>query len=94
MSIRELHRARNEFEWCYQPRNNLVKDENGELLADTNDILNRWQKYFSQLWNVHNISVVRQREMNTAESLVSGPWRLDVEIDFGNIKPYKSPKLV
>jgi hypothetical protein len=41
----------NVFKRDYQPRNNLVKDENGGLLADTH-ILNRWKKYFSHLLNV------------------------------------------
>jgi hypothetical protein len=43
----------------YQRRSNLVKDENGDLLADSNTILNRWKKYFSQLLNVHYVSDVR-----------------------------------
>jgi hypothetical protein len=30
-----------------------VKDENGDLLADSHNILNRWKNYFSQLLNVH-----------------------------------------
>jgi hypothetical protein len=29
----------------YQPRNNLLKDENGDLLADSHNILNRWKNY-------------------------------------------------
>jgi hypothetical protein len=40
----------------YQTRNNLVKNENGDLLADPHNILNRWNNYFSQLLNVHNVS--------------------------------------
>jgi hypothetical protein len=36
-----------------------VKDENGVLLADSHNILNRWKNYFSQLLNVHNVSDVR-----------------------------------
>jgi hypothetical protein len=31
---RDLYRGINEFKSGYQPRNNLVKDENGDLLAD------------------------------------------------------------
>jgi hypothetical protein len=31
----------NEFKKGYQPRSNLVKDENGDLLADSHNILNR-----------------------------------------------------
>jgi hypothetical protein len=45
--IRDLYRGINEFKRGYQPRNNLVKDENGDLLADTHNILIRWRNYFS-----------------------------------------------
>jgi hypothetical protein len=34
-SIKDLYRGINEFKKGYQPRTNLVKDENGDLLADT-----------------------------------------------------------
>jgi hypothetical protein len=40
-NIRDLYRGINEFRRGYQPRNNLVKDENGDLLADSHNILNR-----------------------------------------------------
>jgi hypothetical protein len=43
-----------------------VKDENGDLLADSN-ILNRWKNYYSQLLNVHRVSDVRHIEIHTAE---------------------------
>jgi hypothetical protein len=43
----------------YQLRNNLVKDENDDLLADSHNILNKWQNYISQLLNVHNVSDVK-----------------------------------
>jgi hypothetical protein len=35
-SNRDLYRGINEFKGRYQPRNNLVTDENGDLLADSN----------------------------------------------------------
>jgi hypothetical protein len=53
-----------------------VKDENGDLPADSHNILNRWKNYFSQVLNVHNVSDVRQIEVYTAEPLVLGPNRL------------------
>jgi hypothetical protein len=40
-----------------------VKDENGDLLADAHNILNRWKNYFPQLLNVHRVSDVRQIEI-------------------------------
>jgi hypothetical protein len=55
----------------YQLRNNLVKDENGYLLADSHNVLKSWKNYVSQLLNVHNISDVRQIEVHTAEPLVA-----------------------
>jgi hypothetical protein len=45
-NIRDLHRGISEFQRDYQPRNNLVKDENGDLLADSHYIVNRWKNYF------------------------------------------------
>jgi hypothetical protein len=36
-----------------------VKDENGDLLADSHSILNTWKNYFSQVFNVHNLIDVR-----------------------------------
>jgi hypothetical protein len=74
----------------YQARSNFVKDENGELLADSNTIVNTWKSYFSQLLNVHNISDARQIEIHTAEPLVSGSSHLDVEIAIAKLKKYKS----
>jgi hypothetical protein len=56
-----------------------VRDENGDLLADSHNILNRWKNYFSQLLNVHNVSTVRQIEVHTTEPLVPGPSYLEVE---------------
>jgi hypothetical protein len=37
-NIRDLYRGINEFQRGYQPGNNLVKDENGDLLADSLNI--------------------------------------------------------
>jgi hypothetical protein len=90
-SIRELHRGINEFKKGYQPRNNLVKDKNGFLLADPHNILNRWKNYFSQLLNVHNVSDVRQIKVHTAELLVPSFIVIEVEIAIAKLKKYKSP---
>jgi hypothetical protein len=44
-NIRDLCRGINGFKRGYQPKNNLLKDENGDLLADSHNILNRWKNY-------------------------------------------------
>ncbi|PNF35141.1 hypothetical protein B7P43_G09272 [Cryptotermes secundus] len=69
-NIRDLYRGINDFKRGYQPSSNLVKDENGDLFADSHNILNGWKNYFSQLLNVHRVSDVRQIEIHTAELLV------------------------
>jgi hypothetical protein len=51
----------------------LVKDENGDLLADSHNVLNKWKNYISQLLNVHRVSDVRQTEIHTSEPLVPDP---------------------
>jgi hypothetical protein len=90
-NIIDLYRGINGFKGGYQPRNNLVKDENGDLLANFHSILNRWKNYSSQLLNVHNVSDVRQIEVHMAEPIVPGPSHLKVEIAVGKLKKYKSP---
>jgi hypothetical protein len=40
---------------------------------------------------LHNVSDVRQIEVHTAELLVPGPIRLEVEIVIAKLKKYKSP---
>jgi hypothetical protein len=67
-----------------------VKDENGDPLADSHSILNRWKNYFSQLLNVHNVSDIWQIKVHTAEPLVPGPSRLEIEIAIAKLKKYKS----
>jgi hypothetical protein len=45
-NIRDLYRRVNGFKRDCQPRNNLVKDDNGDLLADSHNSLNRWKNTF------------------------------------------------
>jgi hypothetical protein len=46
-NIRDLYRGINEFKKGYQPRINIMKDENGDLLADPQNVLNRWKNFFN-----------------------------------------------
>jgi hypothetical protein len=75
----------------FHPRNNLVKDKNGDLLADSHNTVNRWKSYFSQLLNVHNVNDIRQIEIHTAEPLVPGPSHHEVEIAIAMLKRHTWP---
>jgi hypothetical protein len=87
-NIRDLYRGTNQFKRVCQPKNSLAKDESGDLLADSQNILNTWKNYFSQLLNVNNVRLI---EVHSAEPLVPGPSRLEVAIAIAKLKNYKSP---
>jgi hypothetical protein len=60
-------------------------NDNGDPLADSHNILNRW-KNFSHLLNVHRVSDIRQIEIHTAEPLVPDPSLLEAKIAIENMK--------
>jgi hypothetical protein len=86
-----LYRGINEFKKGYQPRINIIKDENVNLLADPQSVLNRWKNFFNQVLNVHGVHNVRQMDVHTAEPLVPEPSLIEAEIAIGMLKSYKSP---
>jgi hypothetical protein len=55
-TIRNLYRGINDFKKGYQHRTNVVKDENGDLVANSRSILSRWRDHFSQLLKVHGVN--------------------------------------
>jgi hypothetical protein len=61
-NFRDLCRGINFFKRSYQPRNNIVMDENGDLLADSHSISNRWKNYFCRLLNVRRVSGIKKIE--------------------------------
>jgi hypothetical protein len=89
-SITDLYKGINKFKTGYQLRSNLVKNENGDLLVDSHNILNRQKNYFSQLLNIRRVSDVKQIEIYTAEPLVPDPSPYEYEIAIAKLKRYKS----
>jgi hypothetical protein len=57
-----------------------MKDENGDLLADSNNIFTRSKNYFTQLLIVLIVNIVRQIDIYTAEQLVPDCSPYEVEI--------------
>jgi hypothetical protein len=75
----------------YQPRTGIVKDEKGDLVADSYSIMVRCKNSFSQILYVHMVSDVRQAEIHTAEPLVPETSALEIELAIEKLKSYKSP---
>jgi hypothetical protein len=90
-SIRELYRGINEFKKGYQPTINIVKDKNGNLLADPQSVLNRWKNFFNQVLNICGIYDVRHMDIHMPEPLVPEPSLVKVETAIGKLRSYKSP---
>jgi hypothetical protein len=90
-NTRDFYRGINEFKKGYQPRINIRKDENGNLLADPQSILNRWKNFFNQALNICGVHDVRQKDVHMVEPLVPEPSLIKVEIAIRKLKSYKSP---
>jgi hypothetical protein len=59
-NIRDFYRGINEFKKGYQPRINIIKHDNGNLLVDPLSVLNRWTNFFNQVLNVHEVHNISQ----------------------------------
>jgi hypothetical protein len=70
-NIRDCFMGITDFRKGYQPRANTVKDEKGDLVADSHRSLARWRKHFSQLLKIHGVNDVSQTELHTAKTTIA-----------------------
>jgi hypothetical protein len=54
----------------YQPRTNIVKDDIGNLVADSHCILARWRNYFSQILCLCDIKDLKNIQVHLAHWLL------------------------
>ena len=54
-NISDIYSGISDFKKGYQPRCIIVKDEKGDLVADSNSIMARWRNYFSQILNIQGL---------------------------------------
>ena len=86
-----MYRGINYFKRGYQHRTNIVKEEKGDLAADTYSIVAWWKNFLSQLLNIRGFNYVRHTEIHTAEPLVPEPSTFEVELAIEKLKSHKSP---
>ena len=89
-NIRDFYVGIIDFKNGYQPKTNIVNDENVGLVTDSQSILARWKNHFSQLLNVCGVYDVRQTEIHEAEPPVPEPSAFEVEMALENLKRHKS----
>ena len=92
-NIKDLYKVIKDFKKEYQARVNVIKNENEELLSDSNSVLNRWKSYFSRLLNVHEGNDVGEIQIQTAEPSTPEPTLLEDEMAIEKLKNYKSPDI-
>jgi hypothetical protein len=63
-NIRDLYTNINEFKKGYQPRINIIEEDNGTLLADPQSIFNRWKHFFNQVLNVYGVPDVKHTDIH------------------------------
>ena len=88
-NIRDLYRGISDFKKSYQPTTNIVKDEKGDLVADSYSIMARWRNYFSQLLNVHGVNEIKHTDIHTTEPLVPEPSAFEVDLAIEKLKDHK-----
>jgi hypothetical protein len=88
-NIRDLYRGINDFKRGYQPGSNLVKCENGDLLADSHNILNRLKNYFTQLLKYLGSVMSGRLNVHRAEPLFPDAILVEFEIAIAIMKKYK-----
>jgi hypothetical protein len=86
-----MYRGINEFKKFHQPRNNLVKEERGNLFVDAHKILNSGRITSVSHRTYTGAGGVRQTEMHTAEPFVPEPSATKFEVAIGKPKKYRSP---
>jgi hypothetical protein len=89
--LRGLYRGINEFKKVSQPRINIIKVENFNLLADPQCVLNMYKNFLNKVLNVHGVHDIGQMDIHTAEPLVPEPSLVERKIDIAELKSYKSP---
>ena len=67
-NIRDFRRDTIDFKNGYQPKNNIVKEEKGNLVTDSHTVLARWKKNFSQLFIVHELNGFRQTAVHNSRT--------------------------
>ena len=70
----------NNFKKSYQLIDNVVKDEKGDFVINSNTIPATWRNHFSQLFSVNGVDDVRQTEIHTTGTLVPEPSAFEVKI--------------
>jgi len=75
-----LYTGISDLKKSYRIRSNIVKNQKGDFVSDSHNILTRLRKYFCHQLKAHWVNDVRQTVTHTAEPIVPEPSAFDVEL--------------
>ena len=76
----------------YQARTKLIKDAQGRILVNEEEVINRWKEFFESLLNRPNPDdPLDQCETQTAEELIPEPTLVEIQASIKSLKNNKSP---
>ena len=90
-NIRNAFKIAKSIKTGYVAKTNLVKDETGQILSNSDKIKTRWQEYFQQLLNPTNMDYQEvERESNTSENEIDEPSYDEIEAAIKALKNNKA----
>ena len=88
---RQLYQKVNELTKEFRPSLKVIKDKNGQVLTENNQILGRWREYCSQMYSAPQNSEVSDVENEIEEELEPEPLLDEIRWALNNINDGKSP---
>ena len=93
---REVYESIRKITGKPSPKVNTIKNKNGNLLSDTEEIIKRWKEYFEELFNDPNESdelMIDQLQSNWDEETPPEIMIEEVEKAINKLKARKAPGL-
>ena len=86
---REAYNIIKDMTKTFQPKLGIIKDENGTVLTESSQILDRWQRYCKDMFT--DSSAQTERKNNVIINMEQEPLRSEVEWAIKSLKDGKSP---
>ena len=88
---RQLFKKVNDLTKEFKPSLKVIKDKNGQVLTENDQIFGRWREYCSQMYSVSQNSDVSEAEISAATDVEPEPLLDEVRWALKNINDGKSP---
>ena len=88
---RKFYQAVKKMNKGFQPRLDICKSKDGNILGETQEIMNRWHEHFEEVYNDNRDIETERIQYSTAEIEVEPPDLIDIEIAIKKQKNNRAP---